>query len=297
MVIVIGKKQGGRNLAMANLPVYFIRHNFDIDPLRDRILNDLFKNREIGIHFSNHGIDPASYPESTSRSALTRLKKAAANDCIIVAAYRDKSEIILGKPGRNGVVLKNEFSDDHKEMLEIKSLQLEETFLVNVDELPLLSVLQPPYATLVQWHVAETAVNSFYAHKESGEKGTKPLGLNLLSGWHCEILCEEWLRANNLLAYKLFKTGKSMKDFDIVGKDCKGMRVLAQVKFESFQSHFDQFCRQMCVTASNGHKIYYFTSSKLTSNASQGIDLISLDNVYNEMYAKNPGFIESLIYG
>lgn len=282
---------------MANHPVYFIRHNFDRNPVRDKILEKLFTNREIGIHFYNSGINPDSYPDRASKSALKTLKNAAASDCIIVAAYRDKDEIILGKPCKNGIVIKNGYSGDPNDGLELKTLQLENYYSIKFNELPLLSVLQPPFATIVHWHMAETAVNSFYLYKASGEKGPKPMNLGLLSGWHCEILCEEWLRLNKLLAKKLFKTGKFMKDLDIIGQARDGSRLLAQVKFESSQSQFNQFCAQWASTAAKGHKIYYFTSSKFDTNTYQGIRLISLDDVYNEIYVKDPAFIEALIYG
>lgn len=287
---------------MSNLPVYFIRHNWQPEKNRQKIIDDLFKNKEIAIHFENKGIDVNSYTYRAARTALTILKKASTSDCIIVAAYMKKDEIILGKPSKTrDITLKNVKSDDNKDQIELKIIQLEECFEIEPEEMPLLSILQPPYATMVQWRKAEIAINSYFEYLVSGKKGSKPVSLRFMSGWHCEILCEEWLRLNKVLKYKLFHTGKFMKNLDIVGKAFDGKLVLSQVKFESTESQFKDFCAHCSSSLSSGNYIYYFTSRESISNfkskTPQGINLISLDDVYQYIYADDSDFIESLIYG
>lgn len=286
---------------MSTLPVYFIRHNW-YENNRTKIIDELYGKREIAIHFENKGLDLDEYIEKGAKSALNNLINASQTDCIIVAAYKNKANILMGKPNKAGITIETRFSDDGKEQIELKIIQLEaSSYEVKPEDMPLLSVLQPPFATMVQWHMGEIAVNSYYEYLESGQsQGAKPVRWELLSAWHWEILCEEWLRIKNELKFKLFKTGKSMKHLDIIGKSFNGKLVLAQVKRESTEAQFKDF-RMYCSGSSlDGNSIYYFTSrdsiSKFKTKVPNGINLVSLNDVYDDMIKKDPDFIRSLIY-
>jgi hypothetical protein len=145
------------------------------------------------------------------------------NDCsekvsLIVASYRNHDRILVGL---------SEIGSKQTEMLngsQIKSLRLKKVKSVAMQEFPLPFLIAPPFATFVRWHMGRLAVNSFYYGHSPKPK------VELLSPWHLEILAEEWLRHKRLLSRKLFKTGKAMKDMDIVGLSSKGEYVLAQVK-------------------------------------------------------------------
>lgn len=260
---------------MKDKKVLFIRHNFDVrkNPEWVQIAETLYNNKQIGVHFWDYGFDVNKYAnDKAAKTSINYIIESSNSgaETIIVACYHGKDKILIGTPQKD--------SKDTTVIagLEIKHVQLENIKIISVNDFPLPFLIPPPYSTFVEWRKAKIAVNAFYNDKIP-EISNDWLGY--LSPGQLEILCEEWMRNTNKISYRLFKTGKSMKNHDIVGVDDKNDLVFAQVKYTcsdtDITSYFDSD------NSKNANKYFFTSGSDIISN--QVIDL----NTVLDYFIKN----------
>jgi hypothetical protein len=153
---------------------------------------------------------------------------------------------------------------------------------------------------MVHWEMGERAVNAFYENARSHNPNRFPIHPDFLTGWHWEVLCEEWLRQQGVLRFKLFQVGKFMKDFDIVGLTPKSEPLFVQVKFKGSEKDFKRFCQQGSSKAEN-QSAYYFDDEKNVAAFSKlkpdWVTLVAIQTVYQDFLAGNSDFLRSLLYG
>ncbi len=145
-------------------------------------------------------------------------------------------------------------------------------------------LIAPPFLTMAKWEMGKQAVNSFYFNE------TPELTLDLLEPRHSEILAEEWLRRNKLLLYKLYRTGETMKDFDIVGLNEKNELVVVQVKYDCKNSEIEDFIEKVeLMRNTNG---YFFTKKDDFKHKS----VFSLNKIFND-FNNDKEYLSALISG
>jgi len=266
------------------MKVFYIRHNWKNRDDYDRITKELFDNERIGVHFKDTGHENAfnakSYKEYRAGVvAINYLNECNDYSCLIVASYKDIDKILIGKP---------KLGSKHCRKInnkEIKTLKLTETRKITISDFALPFLIAPPFSTFVHWSMAEKAVNTFYSNKE------KIIQPDMLSAWHWEILCEEYLRRKNVLNMKLYHTGKSMKSFDIVGLDKNNNMIIAQVKYRAKKIEIEEFFD----LASKIHnaKSFFFTLKRFGDNRT-----INLDDVFNFFIGEEKKeYLSKMIYG
>jgi hypothetical protein len=264
------------------MTVYFIRHNWD-GPQWTQVISTLFQANRVGVHFDEvqppaDPFDPNQYSEKAGRTAIRYLSQCSDEQALVVGAYRNHDRILIGLSEVNS---KQALSING---IQIKSLQLTNVRTITMDEFPLPFLIAPPFSTMVQWDKGTLAVNSFYFNQNP------ELAVDLLSPWHLEILAEKWLRRRGLLTRKLYKTGKSMKDMDIVGISPHGRYVVAQIKFsckDEVISAFFERVQQLHNTFG-----YFFTKDSVMQHER----LILLTNVFDE-FQNEQSYLRGLIFG
>lgn len=249
-------------------PVYYIRHN----TLEGKIVENLFKEKRIGVRFANIGkkgdkdrkekaFNPNEYPEdkdgdypdykkSSAQNAIKGLNNCMKDQAIVVASYEKKDEIHIGIAGQ---------SDVYDEVgMEVKYVQLIETISISIRDFPMPFLAAPPFMTICQWHIGKKAINEFYnARLKAKKTNTRPnITPGIFSSSQLEALCEEWMREKGFFKRKLFKSGGSMKDFDMFGLNEKDEYVVGQVKYECAVEDIKSFIDSEFVNK------YLFTTDK-----------------------------------
>lgn len=269
------------------MKVFYIRHNWKNRDDYDRITKELFDNKRIGVHFKDTGHENAfnakCYKDNRAGVvAINYLKECNENpSCLIVAFYKGIDKILIGKPERGSKECRK---INNK---EIKTLDLTQTREITISDFAHPFLIAPPFSTFVHWSWGEKAVNTFYSNKE------KIIQPEMLSPWHWEILCEEYLRRKNDLNMKLYHTGKSMKSFDIVGLDKNNNMIIAQVKCSANKIQIEEFFD----LASKFHnaKSLFFTFKEVGDFRDNVIDL---DDVFNFFITeREKEYLSKLIYG
>lgn len=242
--------------------VYFIRHN----NLGGSIAKDLYKANRIGVYYANVGKANSFKADSYSNAAIHKLKEVSDEDIlgynteykgsaaqkaityldemtpdsIVVASFKIENEIkiLIGNPGTKDV---KDMKSDNDFDCEIKYIQLENTekHTVSIDTFPHPFLVPPLSSTICIWKAGKVVVNAYISrnYPQLQEKDW----VDLLLPQQQEIICEEWLRINKDLKYKLFKTGVTLKDFDIVGLNSEGKYILAQVKYSCSYNEIRKF--------------------------------------------------------
>ncbi len=187
-------------------------------------------------------------------------------------------------------------------LAQLKILGLTDIVRIKIHDFPLPFVMAPPFGTAVRWKMGERAINSFYRRSSGENKSEREVRLDYLTAWQLEVLCEEWLRKNGHLQFKVFHTGKFLKDFDIVGIDKQGRSLYAQVKYSASSKDVEKFFRTVKGFEKDkvhGSKLFFFAKeSDLVSMKSkaEGIELVSIEDVF-ESFKSEKRFLEYLTYG
>ena len=261
----------------------------------------LFRSMAGGDNIDNYKtIDGKPYKAAIR--ALNLLKDASdkGDEVIVVATYLHlNNNIVIGTAKKNSFCVEKILCKDRD--IELKTLMLENTFQVEKSTFPLLFSLQPPYATLCIWEKGRLAVNSYYKYLclvKQGQRPVLPVKLELLNPWQLEILCEEWLRINNRLAYKIAQTGRSMKDIDIIGTTKENKLIIGQVSFSGNQKKLDKlalYAQNACSCDS-----YYFDSRLSISNlnfSNTSTIAVSIEDVFSSFIKEQRSYVFRLIYG
>lgn len=270
------------------LPVYYIRHNWK-EPEFQTIIKTLFEDHKIGIHFENtqkdqkDPFDPNSYNKSAGKTSIKYLNACNESESLIVAGYRDHDRILIGKSetSSRGLWSPND--------IEIKYLKLTDVKEVTIDDFLLPFLIAPPFLTFVKWHVGNKPVRTFFFAKK------KLFKIEMLSPWQLEILAEEWLRKRGIIKYKLYKTGKYMKLFDIVGVDDKCNPIAVQVKYTCSKKEVNEFFDK--IDSLKNVKCYFiYKEIKDKDKILDDERLITFKSVIND-FSNDEEYLEKLCYG
>lgn len=268
--------------------VFYIRHNWnhsDFAALNPR----LFAERKIAVHYQE-AAEPFNrdhYHSSSAKTAIDYINRASAQETLIVAAYAGIDKILIGLscPGSKGV--------EECQGNQLKVVQLRKVREVSRHEFLLPFVVPPPHAAFVRWHMGERAVLRFYRNERDA------IGLDMLLPWHLELLCEEWLRKQQRLHRKLFHTGKTMQDFDIVGLDPQGEYLIAQVKHKASAAAVHDFFSKAAPffdhDAARLRRGALFFAGHAPQDAEPG-QIIPIEKVIAEFERDEPGYLAAL-YG
>lgn len=289
--------------------VYFIRHKWNEQ--WNTIVDYLFDKRLIAIHFDNNlKWDPKKYTSKGPKSAFNALTNLSATGGIVIARYQTKDEALIGEIAPGATKEIHDRPDSNGSLKELKILQLQNWHSFTINEFSLPFLLSAGQGTISRWHMAEKAVNAVYNHITQNKAGFSnikqiPPSMELLSGWHYEVLCEEWLREKNIISRKLFKTGGSLACYDLVaiGPAINNSQIIyCQVKYDGKDADFKKFADG----ASDCNALYYFFASEankyklnnlLNSHGNKTrITLESIETVYDYFYKKTYGYLQKLIF-
>lgn len=273
------------------LPVYYIRHNLDVPEFKT-IIDTLFEDRKIGIHFENtqkyqkDPFDPNSYNKSAGKTSIKYLNECNESESLIVAGYRDHDRILIGKSETSSRGL---WSPNDR---EIKYLKLTDVKEVTIVDFPSLFLIAPPFSTFVKWHKGKESINAFFFDQKKSFK------IEMLSPWQLEILAEEWLRKKGIIKYKLYKTGGYMKSFDIVGVDDENNPIYVQVKHECDKNTVNKFFDK--IDSMKNVKGYFFTIKIADKEPDKILDdkrlILFKKSVIND-FSNDEEYLEKLCYG
>lgn len=169
----------------------------------------------------------------------------------------------------------------------MKCLELEIIKKVKISEFPQAFILAPQKGTLVQWHQGKIAVNAYLNLIEYDTQNP-----HFYLPYQLEILAEEYLRKNNLLKARLFKTGGYLKDLDTLGIDNDNNQVIVQVKFKASDFEFNKF--QNIVDQFPESQAYFFSTNDPKNISSFSFKHINIQNVL-EFFKEENIYLTKLI--
>jgi len=215
--------------------VYFSRHQ---DPWQAAdgtdILKWLWENERIGICYTGDGGWEEKNYNRAGKYALRHMMKLNSVPLVVVAAYPGLFNQYHESPRiRIGT------SIPHSRAIffnKIKSVALHIHKEVGIEDFPLPFLIPPPFYALVKWPSASRAVLAFL-----NDENIPIDAIESYTGWHLEVVAEEWLRTTGSLVRKYYKTGGSMKFFDLIGETVDGHPVLVQVKYKTKQIILERF--------------------------------------------------------
>jgi len=264
--------------------VYFIRHGLEwekaLGPQYKGLNQYLFDNRLIAIHFDNtDSWEESDYDKAAAKSAIRYMNNcdSHSDSKVIFASYSfsDGNRIVFGTPKKKSKFFLTSIGS-WPAVQKIKVLGLEHDGReLHLDEFPFAFLLTPQQSTFVHWKQCEEVANA----KFFGQ------GLDISNPahylpWAIEVLCEEYLRQANKLNRKLFRTGGTLKDLDIVGLDSNNRIVLSQVKNDdrpssqkAFESSVSEMSKRQDVIG------YYFYNGKKRASQVTNVAMITIKEV------------------
>lgn len=267
--------------------IYFARHVHDwtIKTMSGSFIKYLYEQKAIAVQFNRvESWDQQDYRGSKNQgpSAIKYINECSADNKkrYIFASYKIQNDhkVIMGRPKKNSKC----FLREHlgvKEELPIKLLFLEPNSNdVLQSQFPFAYLLAPKQSTFVRWSQCEKIANSFIEGS-----AYNPIEPDSYLPWALEVICEEYLRKRGLLQFKLYKCGGSLKDFDIVGLDQHGGRVVAQVKNRSTQGEIDRFSSSSNELGAGSY--YFFAGNICNEDRWPNINLVSIQDVLREFQA------------
>jgi hypothetical protein len=150
---------------------------------------------------------------------------------------------------------------------------------------------------MCDWKMGRNVVNEYYSYLK-GEVSERQNGLDFLAPWQLEIICEEFLRSKGLLKHKLLSTGKSMKNFDIIGVGEAGSKVFAQVKHQGTKGQYIKFIEATSTQVGSSLLVYFDDGDKLSSYPDyKNVMKISVQEVFAYFHELSPQYLDDLVYG
>jgi hypothetical protein len=258
----------------------FIRHVFDKSSLKT-----LWDEQLIAVRFSDCS---STLPENYSgegKNALNRLWKYCKEGALIGATYRNlyPTKMVLGE------ILKGSEIQPKKINGYInKTIQLQNTKVIDLFEYPLLLAIQPRHKTTTDWPSAKTFLNALYY----GEK--LPRDVSSLDPSQLEVLCYEYLRIQNHLNFLLLPIGRTIHDIDIYGENKNRERVFAQVTQSKNKEVIFKKIETLKLFNTNSTRLFFFGPEVF--NTTDGvISYQSIEEVFSFMQSEFPAFMDALI--
>lgn len=292
-----------------NAAVYFIRHNsnWKFDDIPRDIAKDLFESREIAIDFEwkdewdipgNEGEVwiPERY-EGKGKTAIRYFNELNEISGIMVATYAGVDEMLIGEIAVGSRDLKYASAAHPNGRLKTLQFKKETCRVITLNDFSLPFLIAPPFGTIVRWTMGERAVRAYLSAGSMQIENP-----DMYSAWHLEVLAGEFLRKRNLLKYAYYKTGKSMKDYDIVGCDALGETVLVQVKYdcdvETIMKFFDKVKSESSQVNNKLNGIFVVGKSGMKANIpiEARKNVIELEEILDEFKQEN-GYLTRFLSG
>ncbi len=283
--------------------IYYARHVHDwkiqaADPARDAppsVIEFLFTNRLVGVAFTDtDSWDPEDYRFRNSQGPSVIRLMAQCSDssqsCYIFASYliRGEHRVLVGRPKPYS---KHLLAQDlgYKINKHIKVLSFDEDVReLAIGDFPFAFLLAPKQSTFVRWRQCEKVANAFL----SGMIQQDLFDPDSYLPWAVEVLCEEYLRLRGILRFKLYKCGGTLKDFDIVGVNSLGERVLAQVKNKISVKQVKKFAEQCAALGAGNY--FVFAAKKPGKWPYSNIHFVPLDDVLS-VFRGQEDFLKKLM--
>ncbi|MBK9248785.1 MAG: hypothetical protein IPM69_11875 [Ignavibacteria bacterium] len=296
---------------MDDRKVFYIRHN----GFGENITKYLIDNEQIGVHFAtiadeNQAFELSSYKrdylekilhidtligynETPARTCINYINACSNKEHIIVASYEGYDKIVIGLSKKDSKKC-HYLEDGINKQIQMKCVQLRNTMTLTKVEFPLPFLVPPQRSTFVEWHMGTKMVKSLFDGYTPEIEGGAAEIYAWFSPWQLEILCEEWLRMKSKFKRKLFQTGRTMKEFDIVGLNIEDKVLVAQVKhacsgndIEVFLKNADKFEKYFFAPE------YVKTMEKYINNSC----VISNIEVIEDFINYEPTFLQALLVG
>lgn len=267
------------------MAVFFARHLDDWN--NDGWIRFLYENRAIGIKFDKiESWEIEDYSPGSAQSAIRYLVQLDSGepDAYVFASYTFDGElhVLKGRPRQGSKRFLREMENlpsDDRDIPPLKVLLLEDAQPVTRDEFPLVYLLPPRKTTFVRWRASERAAMPWF-------RGDP---VNLLDPdaylpSSIEVACEEYLRAKQLLTRKLFPTGGTMADFDIVGFGPSGA-VLVQVKNGGGRGLIRRAAERMVDEneATPSTRVLFCRENAMPIHSIRGIEVIAIEDVLKSL--------------
>jgi len=251
----------------------FIRHKLRTTP---EILEDLWRRREIAIHFEdNFSTNPDDYEKEAAKSALKRLHKYCNMGVVVGAVYRKirPVDILVGIiPQGSKITPINRYGNDYI----YKVVQLQNVKEISLIDYPVLAAIQPRLTTITGWTGASDLLYRIAYNKPIAHD------VKYLSPGQLEVICQEYLRMKGILKVLLLPIGRNLQDIDILGIGDDGYKVYAQVTHSSQRSKVDSKLQMLKHYKGQGAKLIFF-GPKSCNIADSEVDYIFIESVLAEL--------------
>jgi hypothetical protein len=274
---------------MNTLVPVFIRHKMDSTPV---VLEELWDRRFIALHYDDiNSANPDDYVNDRSaRQSLSRLWSYCKTGAIVGADFRRirPTKMLIGEILPGAMVEPKTFRDPTKGKEFIyKVVQLHNSIEVSYLDYPLLAAIQPRQTTLTGWPSAGEYLEAIYRQTPI------PLDIKSLHPSQLEVLCYEFLRANNYLSLLLMPIGRGMIDIDIWGINDHGQIVLAQITHSKDLGTIKDKIERLLSYAVEGTVLYLFAPKEMSQVAS-GVTFQPIEDIF-ENFINGPNILNRLM--
>lgn len=202
----------------------FIRHN--MRGSTPKTIEQLWEQRLIALHYGDRWeTEPEAYRANKGERPLRRLWDYCNSGGLVAADYPRKGGVktmLVGKLESGTPVIASKFMDGDRGFI-YKTAQLQRVTEISYADHPLLAAVQPPNVAICKW-------KSVKRYLETIVKGVNlPWSVDSLAPSQLEVLCYEYLRADNRIASLLLPIGRNLKYIDIIGINSRGQSIYAQV--------------------------------------------------------------------
>lgn len=231
---------------------YYVRHSTGID-IDDDTRERLWNERRVAIHFGtapytikksnrdSSSINPEDY-KGSGKSCMRTLVELARDGGYVCAQHHPHVEWMLGfvRPRSKIELWKGKWGDRwgmQGRTAVLKTLRLTKVRLVKPLDYAVLHVGRPRQGTIMRWPRARKTVENLVEGRRTQHQ------LSDLSDDQQEILCSEFLRLPEAaalglpqLSHLIVPTGRTMRDFDIIGIASDAKALYAQVTFAPYST-------------------------------------------------------------
>ncbi|MDP3843665.1 MAG: hypothetical protein Q8Q81_14010 [Oxalobacteraceae bacterium] len=271
--------------------VFFARHVHDWND--GGWIRFLYGQRAIGVCFDRiESWNPEDYSTGAARTAIRYLceldkgqpeDKGEPDDYVFASyTFDGRLHVLSGQPKQGSKRFLREMENlpgDDRPVPSLKVLLLENVKLVTRDEFPLVYLLPPRMTTFVRWGSCERVAMPWLR----GE----PVNLIDPDAYlpsSIEVACEEYLREKKLLTRKVFQTGGTLADFDIIGSGPRGA-VLVQVKNGGGRGLIRRAAERMVDEneATPSTRVLFCRENAMPIHSIRGIEVIAIEDVLKSL--------------
>ena len=290
---------------MQDLAVYFLRHNLGVyrnrsglpkDFLPDETMNLLTEIWDADVAVLDYkelpldrAYDPEAYREHGGHKAIGILNELLRNGgYVAIVSHRSHPNYMkIGRvfPVSTSLPLRKfevtgEYLYKAVPLIDARTLSIQEN-------LGLFSQI-PRQAAFSRWPSAAAAVNRFMR-----DESPDPDVVTSLHASQLEVLCYEYLRANEGVLELLMPIGRSMQSVDIVARDGQGGKVWAQVTFHHGFNR-GKFTALRAGIEGGRNRLFYFGAGD-DPGGHPGIEWVKIEEVFSWAKAHRSGYVNDLL--